>query len=595
MKRFLKTAAATAFCALITSHAYAQAPQEDALLVIAHGGRVEGWNERVIQMANKVEWAGPKGVAFLTARTPDQELPAVAERLDQTGAKRIVIVPFLVSSFSDHFEEIRYYAGDRRDAPKHYTHAPLKTGAELVLASGMDSDRLLGRILADQIGSVSKGPKNESLILVAHGPNNEADNDKWLACLKVQAAYLQWAHGFRRVDAATIRDDAAKPVKDAAVAKLRERVKSYGADSRVLVQPVLISVGHVQAEIAELLKGLDYTISAGVVSTHPLAPEWIRQQATTALRTRAIAQNSPNELPAGHPTGILLLAHGGANDWNEEVMKLASEVGKAEPIEVAFGMASKRNIQDAVDRLVKRGVREIVAVPLFVSSHSSVVTSTQYLLGLRAEAPPELARYASMNQNHDHGAHSSGGNADSSLDAVSPVKSPAPIRMAAALDVHPLVAEILRSRARSISKEPAHETVVLVAHGPVTEEENSKWLSDMARLARAIQHGSDFRQVEYLTVRDDGPEPIRAQATAELRTRVESATRRGDRALIIPLLISYGGIEAGIRKRLEGLSYVMSPQALLPDERMVRWVLQVAQETSLTGGTHVAQARGENK
>ena len=75
-------------------------------------------------------------------------------------------------------------------------------------------------------------------------------------------------------------------------------------------------------------------------------------------------------------SGVLLLAHGGRNNWNEEVTKLAAEVDKNLPVEVAFGMATKRNIQDAIDRLVQRGVREIVAVPLFVSSHSSVITST---------------------------------------------------------------------------------------------------------------------------------------------------------------------------------------------------------------------------
>ena len=37
-----------------------------------------------------------------------------------------------------------------------------------------------------------------------------------------------------------------------------------------------------------------------------------------------------------------------------------------------------------------RGVTEIVAVPLFVSSQSSVITSTEYLLGLRVDAPNDL-------------------------------------------------------------------------------------------------------------------------------------------------------------------------------------------------------------
>ncbi len=53
------------------------------------------------------------------------------------------------------------------------------------------------------------------------------------------------------------------------------------------------------------------------------------------------------EKPAGNrPTGVLLLAHGGARSWNEEVDRLASKAGRSLPVEVAYGMASKRNIQE---------------------------------------------------------------------------------------------------------------------------------------------------------------------------------------------------------------------------------------------------------
>src|SRR5688572_7190754 len=95
--------------------------------------------------------------------------------------------------------------------------------------------------------------------------------------------------------------------------------------------------------------------------------------------------------------GILLLAHGGSAEWNGRVMELAAKVNATRPTEVAFGMATRANIQSAIDKLVARGVTEIVAVPLFVSSWSTVITSTEYLLGLRAEAPAALANYAKMN------------------------------------------------------------------------------------------------------------------------------------------------------------------------------------------------------
>jgi sirohydrochlorin ferrochelatase len=277
---------------------------------------------------------------------------------------------------------------------------------------------------------------------------------------------------------------------------------------------------------------------------------------------------------AGKP-GILLLAHGGSQGWNQRVLDLTAKVNSQQPVEVAFGMAARANIQSAIDRLVARGVKDIVAVPLFVSSHSSVVTSTEYLLGLRAEAPRDLALFAKMK----HGAHGNGGHEGhetAAADGTSPVKAPVAIRMTPALNSHTVVGEILTSRARAISRDPAHEAVIIVAHGPVPEEDNRRWLADMKISAERVRNGAPFSSVDYLTVRDDAPEDIRDAATKELRELVQRRIDGGSRVLIVPQVLSYGGIEQGIRKRLEGLDYTMAEQGLVPDDRLVTWVLEMA-------------------
>jgi sirohydrochlorin ferrochelatase len=307
-------------------------------------------------------------------------------------------------------------------------------------------------------------------------------------------------------------------------------------------------------------------VKSFITLTTLLAISIIAQSASvTGLSTRS--DRAPQ-------TGILLLAHGGKQNWNEEVNRLAARVNQTVPVEVAFGMASRRNIQGAIDRLTARGVREIVAVPLFISSHSSVITATQYLLGLRATAPPELAIYARMSHSHSGGgANDHHNHGASTEDQTAPVKSAVPIRWSPALDRHPIVAEILLARSLALSREPPNEVVIVVAHGPVSSEENEKWLADMAALVEHIRGKSQFKRIEYLTVRDDAPQPVREQATAELRRTVERASAEKSSVLIVPLLLSYGGIEEGIKKRLEGLGYTMSAQALLPDERLDRWVL----------------------
>ncbi len=272
--------------------------------------------------------------------------------------------------------------------------------------------------------------------------------------------------------------------------------------------------------------------------------------------------------------GILLLAHGGRDDWNREVLAVAARVDATRPVEVAFGMANKRTIQDAVDRLAARDVTGIVAVPLFVSSHSSVLRATEYLLGTRDEAPPQLAAFARM------GARRSGGTAadDPGFDWTTPVETALPIAVATALDAHALVAEILVSRALDISRQPGEEVVVLVAHGPTSDEDNALWLGNMRILVERMRPRTGFSRIEYLTVRDDASDPVRDRATAELRAVVEGAVQEGRSVLIVPLLLSYGGIEVGIRRRLEGLQYRMADQALLPDERLSEWVLMQAME-----------------
>lgn len=278
-------------------------------------------------------------------------------------------------------------------------------------------------------------------------------------------------------------------------------------------------------------------------------------------------------LPAiAQAQGILLLAHGGREDWNREVLELASKVDEERPVEVAFGMANKRAIQAAVNRLAEREVTGIVAVPLFISSHSSVIRATEYLLGKRDDAPPQMEAFARMSARR---AEADGGT-DPDFDWTTPIETSLPVELTGALDAHATVAEILIARALEVSETPADEVVVVVAHGPSSEEDNDLWLGNMNVLVERMRDATSFGRIDHLTVRDDASDDVQAKATQELRSVVERGAREGKSVLIVPLLLSYGGIEKGIRERMEGLDYRMSAQGLLPDDRLARWVLAQA-------------------
>jgi len=68
----------------------------------------------------------------------------------------------------------------------------------------------------------------------------------------------------------------------------------------------------------------------------------------------------------------------------------------------------------------------------------------------------------------------------------------------------------------------------------------------------------------------------KAAATADLRALVTKHRDAGSRVLIVPVLLSYGGIEQGIKTRLESFEYAIAPKAIMPDDRLELWVKQQA-------------------
>lgn len=280
------------------------------------------------------------------------------------------------------------------------------------------------------------------------------------------------------------------------------------------------------------------------------------------LPTLALADTAPS--PERQERGILLLAHGSHSShggghgqhgapsvWNQNVERLAQHLDAKRPTELAFGMADPETIQAAVERLEARGVHDIAVVPLFVSSHSPIIGNFRYILRLQ----PELAKTTSLRH----------------LDRI---ESTAHFRFAGAMDAHPLVSEILLERARAVTDDAHAGSVTLIAHGPNDEEENRLWLRDMETHAEYLRRHGGFRSVTFLTHRNDAPAEVKARAREEFRDRVAAANREGT-ALVVPLLLSAGGIEAQVKADLDGLPHRFA-EPLMPHANLERWVETMA-------------------
>lgn len=256
--------------------------------------------------------------------------------------------------------------------------------------------------------------------------------------------------------------------------------------------------------------------------------------------------------------GVLVMAHGGGQHWNEAVEAAVKPLEQRYPIDVAFGMADPNSLQKSVHKLEERGVRRIAVVRLFVSGES-FQERTEQTLGLRPGAPPAPPPSA------DHGAHDHGDH-DMSLWKIS-TRSSFALGKQGLVDA-PEMGPVLADRAAALSKQPEREDVLILAHGPGDDAENERWLAQLDARAEAVRKIRPFRRVQVETLREDWPEK-RREAEARIRAYVERAKAEGGTAIVIPFRVQGFGPYA---KVLENLDYVSDGTGLLPHPRVTEWI-----------------------
>lgn len=113
-----------------------------------------------------------------------------------------------------------------------------------------------------------------------------------------------------------------------------------------------------------------------------------------AMQTSLPAQETSSA--EASPVGTILIAHGATPDWNAHVQTLAHQAKTGGPVEVTFLMgraAAERPFQAAAARLAEAGAREIVVVPLLVSSHSGHYEQVRYLAGATDSLSGEMLHH----------------------------------------------------------------------------------------------------------------------------------------------------------------------------------------------------------
>lgn len=269
--------------------------------------------------------------------------------------------------------------------------------------------------------------------------------------------------------------------------------------------------------------------------------------------------------------GVLVMAHGGGAVWNKEVEAMLAPLAADYPLELAFGMAEAASLQDGVKKLEARGVSKIAVVRLFISGES-FYERTEQILGLAPGAEPQATGHGEHDAHAAHGAAAGGGGHNMALWRIETNSSFAISQQG--LAEAPEMGGVLVERARALSKEPAKESILLLAHGPGDDTEDQRWLAMMDQRAEAVRRFGPFRKVQAETLREDWPEK-RVVSEARIRAFVEAGSRDGNRVIVIPYRVAGFGPYANV---LKGLDYVADSQGLLPSMEVEHWIRRQVKE-----------------
>ena len=269
-------------CAVLLSAEAASAQGKTGLLVVAHGANA-AWNARVRATVAQVKWDGPVAVAFLMGEeAKSSNWDAGITEIARLGADQIIAVPLMVSSHGAHYRQIRYLAGEISEWPADlgHDHGPrIDPAVPVRVTAALDGAPEVGLVLRDRWRDLSTVDRGRPLLLVAHGPSTDAEAALWVSDLERAAKEIG---GDLQVQIGLLRDDAAPPVRAAAIASLHEtvtRMAGTGRDS-VAVLPVLISSGRIDgATIPKDLSGLPVSYTAVSLAPHPALARWIERVA----------------------------------------------------------------------------------------------------------------------------------------------------------------------------------------------------------------------------------------------------------------------------------------------------------------------------
>lgn len=238
---------------------------EKGVLLVAHGSRIPQWRKNVEQLVEEIHTAERVELAFLDGEG-EEGIEGTLARFLQKGVDEALVIPLFVCSGSAHLEEIRSILGfGEVEAGESFFGE--EKGIRLTWTEPLDDHPLIRQILRERIQQLSSNPREEVLMLVAHGSEEEGKREEWVTMVARIASSIGKEFSFAGATYATIHPD-----------NLRKRALLASRFHRLIVVPLFICSGYYTGDfIPKQLEGVNHQYDGRSYLPHPNVVKWVEE------------------------------------------------------------------------------------------------------------------------------------------------------------------------------------------------------------------------------------------------------------------------------------------------------------------------------
>lgn len=574
MNRLLRLLAAVALFALVGATAAAASVNGDqatgVLLVTPDRGFLG--NEEVRDAFDTYARDRNAELLFLSGVHSEAVLDEALAALEQRGAKRIDVLPLMLSATDPRWQQAEAWLGARQ-----------ARGASLAIAPVYGASYLAVEDLAQRLRDAHTD--KQRLLLVGYGARN-ADEARSMRSDLLRMGGFASTLDEGAIDAVVYpagRDEAARSLRAQALKSLRA---AHGA--------LVLSVAFAPRDdsMMDFASWYANELPADAqAASSPLAGADALAQWMTFATNQLMLHQAPVDAA---DLGVIVLAHGADWFWNRDIQQALAPVATRHKLAWAFSMADPVVVERAVRKLEAQGVRAIVVVRVFGMA-DSFRHNVERMLGIDVAQGGHAAHTKAGHAHemrmtgHDHAAMGHAG-----LAAAPRIRSAVPMVTVGGVEDSPLFARALLDQARKLSKHAARETVILVAHGQGDDIANQRWIDLLNSLATQMRTdgGDTFRAIRVATWREDWPAKSKT-AIADVRNMVKEAQRDGGRALVIPARTNGRGAADRYLEGLDfgwGRGFAQSPLFADWVERQIRLGIRALDESGAAPAPPVRRA-----